>query len=196
MKTFLVEAGEKTNLEVKEDSQFVLSFSDYSPQKSYQVDLNFNKPGLKGEIMALFRLKEGQNLDLTTVANHQAPHTSCNTSVKGVLQDKCSSKYRGKIIIGKKAQQTVSYLEDNVLLVGDDIKNISEPVLEIDADDVKASHGATTGRINLEQIYYLQTRGLNKTEAEKLIVEGFFESLLKEIKDEKIREEVKKKLYV
>jgi Fe-S cluster assembly protein SufD len=196
MKTVLVETKEKTNFDLEEDSQLVLSFDDFSPQKSYQVTLNFKKPGLNGEIIALFRLKEGQDLDLTTIANHLAPHTQCKTTVRGVLEDKSSANYVGKIIINKEAQQTVSYLEDNVLLVGENIKNESRPILEIEADDVKASHGATTGRISPEEIYYLQTRGLSKNEAEKVIVEGFFESLLNRIKDEKIREKVKKKLYV
>jgi Fe-S cluster assembly protein SufD len=196
MKTLLVEAEKKMDFNLKEDTQYVLSFPEFSPKKSYKISLNFVKEGVHGEVLALFRLKEGQAVDLTTESNHQAPHTYCNTAVRGVLGDESSANYVGKIIIGKKAQQTNSYLEDNILVVGDNVKNTSEPILEIEADDVRASHGATTGRIGFEQLYYLQSRGLSKQEAESLIVEGFFASLLSTIEDEKIREQIKKTLYV
>ena len=83
----------------------------------------------------------------------------------------------------------------NTGILGDSVKNESQPILEILADDVKASHGATTGRIPEENIYYLESRGLDKEEAKVLIVEGFFEELLSKIHDQQIAQEVRDKLF-
>ncbi|KKS59963.1 MAG: SufBD protein [candidate division WWE3 bacterium GW2011_GWF2_42_42] len=96
----------------------------------------------------------------------------------------------GKIIIAKKAFQTNSYLNNKTLVIGEGTKNITRPILEIEADDVKASHGATTGRVRESDVYYLRSRGLTKKEAEEIIVEGFFESLVAKIEDGDVREKV------
>jgi Fe-S cluster assembly protein SufD len=96
----------------------------------------------------------------------------------------------GKIIIAKKAFQTNSYLNNKTLVIGEGTKNVTRPILEIEADDVKASHGATTGRVRVDDVYYLTSRGLTKKEAEEIIVEGFFESLVAKIEDEDVREKV------
>ncbi len=195
MKTQLVSVQENTVLKVVEDTQFVLGVAEFSPEKNYALSLMFEKPGVEAEIVGIFRLSQGQALNLATSAVHKAPQTKCFTYVKGVLLDNARSDYVGKIIIEKKAQQTSSYLEENVIVVGENTHNNSQPILEIEADDVKASHGATTGRIDDEQIYYLRTRGLSNQEAENVIIEGFFNSLLNRIKDEKIRHKVAEKLY-
>lgn len=177
-------------LSVTQDTQYVLDIAE----GGYEVDLVFTTPGVTAELIGVYALKDTQSLNLTTRAIHKVPHTSCVTKLKGVLYDTSVSEYIGKIEIQKKAQHTSSFLEDNVLVLGIGTKNRSDPILEIHADDVKASHGATTGRINKDQIYYLQSRGLSKQEAEDFIVEGFFESLLTQIKDVAIRKEVQAKL--
>ena len=110
--------------------------------------------------------------------------------MRGVLLDGGKSDYIGKIIIEKPAQQTSSYLDDSVLVVGEDTHNNSQPILEIEADDVKASHGATTGRVDDMQVYYLKSRGFNELEAKNLIVEGFLRATLSRIQDEKVRSKV------
>lgn len=124
------------------------------------------------------------------------PNTSCLVNVKGVLFDKSRSNYLGKIVIEKGAQKTNTSLEDNILSIGEKTRNHAQPILEIKADDVKASHGATTGRIDEEQIYYLMTRGLSREEAQGVIIGGFLEALLVKIKDTKIRNKVREQLYV
>lgn len=194
MKTILVEASENTVISVTESAQYVLSF----PEKSgtYSVDLHFDKQGVEAEILGLYVCGENENLSITTIATHKVPNTKCVTSVRGVLLDKGKSSYVGKILINKPAQQTSSYLDDAVLVVGNNTVNNSQPILEIEADDVKASHGATTGRIDEDQIYYLLSRGLNRQEAEDLIIAGFFERILNTIIDTDIREKVRSTLNV
>ena len=97
----------------------------------------------------------------------------------------------GKIIIAKKAFQTNSYLNNKTLVIGEGTKNITRPILEIEADDVKASHGSTTGRVREDDVYYLTSRGLTKKEAEEVIVEGFFESVVAKIEAGVVREKVR-----
>ncbi|MFZ5424275.1 MAG: SufD family Fe-S cluster assembly protein [Patescibacteria group bacterium] len=189
MKVEFLKLKENNSISVTEDTQFVLDI----PFKSgkYVVELKFEKEGVAAEIIGLYKLGMGDNLHLTTIANHLAPHTTCVTNVKGVLTNGSKSDYIGKILINKKAQQTSSYLDDSVLILGENTHNNSQPILEIEADDVKASHGATTGRIDENQIYYLTSRGLTRVEAQDLIVDGFFESVLATIKSDEIRQKLK-----
>ena len=117
------------------------------------------------------------------------------TRIKGVLDGSASSGYVGKILISKEGQQTASFLSHNVLVIGDKTSNNSQPILEIDADDVKASHGATTGRIDDQQLYYLATRGLDLPTAKNLIIKGFFEAEMRNIQDKALVDELATSLY-
>jgi len=184
--------GSNTVVHVEQDTQFVLDLGD----QDCSFSVIFQKSGVKAEIIGVYNLSGGQKIKLETFAVHKVPHTQCFTYIKGVLMDNSESDYKGKIIIEKNAQQTNSFLEDNVVVIGQNTRNISQPILEIDADDVKASHSATTGRINPDEIFYLESRGLSEEESQNLIVEGFFASLLGRIEDERIRDKVKEKLNV
>ena len=195
MRSEILSPQENMDIQITEDVQYVLVFEDFSPEKKYELNFVMEKPGVTAEVMGLYKIGDGQQMNLTTVSNHQAPHTTFRTNVKGILMEGAYSDYVGKIIIAEPAQQTNSYLADDVLVVGEGIKNKSQPILEIEADDVKASHGATTGRVSEEQLYYLQSRGMSRSEAENLIIEGFLESLLAQIVDETIREQVREKVY-
>lgn len=192
MKTKLISAKENKSetIFVNQDTQFVL---DSSPNARFTLELVFERPGVLAEIIALYHTRNDDLFEITTITDHRVPNTSCNTFVRGVLSDNASSKYVGKILIRKPAQQTSSFLEANTLINGIGTHNNSQPILEIEADDVKASHGSTTGRIDVLQIYYLMSRGFSRTEAENLIIQGFFSSILSRIKDEKIKSQVSNK---
>ena len=193
METVLIENTENNVVEVTSDACYVL-LADESLEGNYYLELNFAKKGVNAEILGFFNLTGDSKASITTVTRHIAPNTSCRTEVKGVLNASSQSDYVGKIIIEKGAQQTSSFLHDSVLILGDNTKNTSKPILEIEADDVRASHGATTGRIDKSQIYYLESRGLSKEQAEKTIVRGYFMSLVSKISDENIKEKVVNKL--
>ena len=190
MKTQLLKLKEKNDLKVTEDTQFVLDFSKLNKEGQYEINLFLEKEGVEAELLGLYKIGKENSLKLITSAQHKVPHTKCTTIVRGVLLDGGKSDYIGKIIIEKPAQQTSSYLDDSVLVVGDDTHNNSQPILEIEADDVKASHGATTGRVDDMQVYYLKSRGFNELEAKNLIVEGFLRTALSRIQDEKVRSKV------
>jgi Fe-S cluster assembly protein SufD len=194
MKTQLVEVTTDQQIHVTQDTQFVVQVKDYFNENPVTIELLFDKQGVSAEIILVYSVPVKGNLNVTTVAHHMVPNTSCMTKVRGILNDKASSNYVGKILIDKGAQQTSSFLEDGVLVIGNGTKNNSQPILMIEADDVRASHGATTGRINEEEIYYLQARGLSRKEAEKLVVEGFLTGLLDDIIDAQVKEKVLKDL--
>lgn len=196
MKTELIKLNESTVVKVVEDTRLVMDLdvaaNKTAPKQSLSVI--FEKPGISAEVLGAFKLSEGQKIDIKTESIHKVPNTQCFVHIKGVLFDDSGSNYVGKIVIEKGAQQTSSYLEDNILVVGENTENISQPILEIEADDVKASHGATTGRIDPGQVFYLKSRGLSDQETQNTIVEGFFESLLARIDDETIRNKVRKRI--
>lgn len=192
MKSLYLEPKQNTAIKVTEDTQYVVVFpADNLPTSPVEIEIIFEKSGINAQIIVFYNLLTKSKLEFSTTANHKSANTSCLTKVRGVLGEGASSSYVGKILIRPKAQQTSSFLQDDVLVIGKNIHNQSQPILEIEANDVKASHGATTGRINKDQVYYLMSRGLTAKEAENIILEGFFEVLLDMIEDPKIREKAK-----
>lgn len=192
MKTELLELKNSKEINVTEDTQYVM-VGRYDGE-TISLNLIFEKSGVSAEVLGIFDLPNGAEIKLETCSKHIAMNTSCMTYIKVVLNDKSSFDYRGQIIIEKTAQQTTAYLHDDALVVGENTKRSSQPTLEIDANDVKASHGSTTGRIDKEQLYYLESRGLNEAEAKELIKEGFLGALTDRILDKGIREKVLNKL--
>jgi len=194
MITTLVRPEQLTSISVKEDTQFLLDLRNIE-NADLTLELLLETPGVSAEVYGFYFLNNSQKLKLTTISRHKARNTSCMTRIKGVLDDSASSSYIGKILIAKDGQQTASFLSHNVLVIGNKTSNNSQPILEIDADDVKASHGATTGRIDESQLYYLATRGLDSNTAKNLIIKGFFESESHNIKDISLVEELAPSLY-
>jgi Fe-S cluster assembly protein SufD len=190
MKSVIIELRENMEVSATEDTQYILSFPDKQLLEPIEFILNMEREGVTAEIISLYKLQEGESVNLVTSSVHKVPNTECFTKIRGILDDNSSSNFVGKIIIKPNAQNTTAYLQDDILVTGNEVKNSSSPILEIEANDVKASHGATTGRVSEDQVYYLMTRGVDRNEAEELITKGFFESLLNTIIDSKIKEEV------
>lgn len=191
-KAEILKLTESLTYKVVEDIDLVLDL--FETKNPVKLEIVFDKPGVSCHLIGMYVLNDGEKLDFTTIAKHETRNTSCLQDVRGVLRDNSDSKYIGSIVIEENATQTESFLDDGVLVLGNGTKNQSEPILEIRNNDVKASHGSTTGRINEEEVFYLQARGLNKKEAENIIVEGFFEKLLNQIEDTTIREVIAEKL--
>ncbi len=191
-KAEILKLTESLTYKVVEDVDIVLDL--FETKNPVKLEIIFDKPGVSCHLIGMYVLNDGEKLDFTTIAKHETRNTSCLQDVRGVLRDNSDSKYIGSIVIEENASQTESFLDDSVLVLGQGTKNQSEPILEIKNNDVKASHGSTTGRINEEEIFYLQARGLSKKESENIIVEGFFEKLLNQIEDNTIREVIAEKL--
>lgn len=137
--------------------------------------------GSEAQVDGLLRARNRQHLELSSTTKHLVPHTTANILVKATATDKAKTIFQGMIRIEKEAQQTNSYMANRNLLLSETAHADSIPKLEIEADDVKASHGATIGELDREQLYYLRSRGLDKTSAEQLLLEGFYEEIIGKI---------------
>ena len=129
-----------------------------------------------------------QHLDYDTFQEHIAPHTTSDFAFKGALRDRATAVWRGMIRVEKDAQKTNAYQENRNLLLSPKAHADSIPGLEILANDVRCTHGATLGQVDREMLFYLMARGLSRAEAERLIVRGFFQDVLDRIELEPVRE--------
>lgn len=153
---------------------------------------NFSELDLVGEgatgRMSGFYFTDGmQHLDHDTQQNHLAPHTTSDLLFKGALQGKSRSVWQGMIYVAPGAQKTDGYQANRNLVLSDQARADSIPGLEICADDVRCTHGATVGKIEQEPLFYLRSRGIPPKEAERLIVEGFFDPIMQRIPFEGVR---------
>ena len=143
--------------------------------------------GSNGDMVGVLFGTGEQFVQIHTLADHEAISTSADTYFKGVLDDKARMDFEGLIKVAHGAQQTNSYLSDHTLMLSDQARAEPIPSLEISANDVRASHGATTGQIDAEQLFYLMCRGVPEDEARRLIVQGFFEPVLDKIPSAELR---------
>ena len=128
-----------------------------------------------------------QHLSYHTLQHHQAPECASDLLYKGALQDRSHLVWRGMIHVDRDAQKTDGYQRDDNLILSDSARADSIPGLEILADDVRCTHGATVGRVDDEQVFYALTRGLTRKEAIRMIVAGFFQQVFDRITIESVR---------
>jgi Fe-S cluster assembly protein SufD len=148
-------------------------------------------PGAEARMVGAVLGDGSQHFDHHTLTDHVAPHASSNTTFRTVLTDSARSVFVGLIRVDKQAQQTDAYLQNRNLLLSEKAKADSIPRLEIEANDVRCTHGATVSPVDPEQVFYIQARGLPHDDAERMIVEGFFEPLLEAIPAESVRERLR-----
>ncbi|MGI8587989.1 MAG: Fe-S cluster assembly protein SufD [Chloroflexia bacterium] len=156
-----------------------------------QVDTELVASGAETQTRGIYFTHGDQIFDLTTLTHHVGDHCTGDILFKGALRDTSRAGFEGMIRVEPTGQQTNSYLSDHILFLSDKAKADSVPGLEILANDVRCSHGATIGMIDEDQVFYLMSRGLERVEAEKLIVGGFFEQVLQEMPLESMRELVR-----
>jgi Fe-S cluster assembly protein SufD len=135
-------------------------------------------PGAFSEMLALTVAEGAQEFDQRTLQLHQAPNTKSDLLYKNALRDQSKTIFSGLIIVDPDAQKTDAYQTNRNLMLSDDAEANSLPGLEIQANDVRCSHGATSSRIDPEQEFYLQARGIAKAAADELLTFGFFEEVL------------------
>lgn len=138
----------------------------------------------------LWMLKEKREAHNHVLMDHQAPYCRSMQLFKGVLDDNSQSSFEGKILVRQPAQKTEAFQLNNNLLLSDRATAESKPNLEIFADDVKASHGATVGQLDEDQLFYMKTRGFSKEEAKKFLVFGFCQEVIDKLTLPSLRKEV------
>ncbi|MBK1657306.1 Fe-S cluster assembly protein SufD [Paracraurococcus ruber] len=132
-------------------------------------------------------LRDGQHADTTTVLDHAAPDCASRQTYKTVLMGRSRGVFQGKIHVHQVAQRTDGYQMNQALLLSPEAEIDSKPQLEIYADDVKCSHGATVGEIDAEQLFYLRARGIPEPRARAMLVEAFLKEAVEGVQDEAAR---------
>ena len=145
-------------------------------------------PGATSRVTGAYFVDGTQHLDYDTFQEHMAPNTTSDFAFKGALRDTARAVWRGMIRVEEGAQKTNAYQENRNLLLSKTAHADSIPGLEILANDVRCTHGATLGQVDREQLFYLMTRGLSRAEAERMIVLGFFQDVLDRVELEPVRE--------
>ena len=144
-------------------------------------------PGATSRVTGAYFADAKQHLDFDTFQEHIAPNTTSDFAFKGALRDEATAVWRGMIRVEEGAQKTNAYQENRNLLLSKTAHADSIPGLEIMANDVRCTHGATLGQVDREQLFYLMARGLSRQEAERLIVRGFFQDVLDRVELEPVR---------
>ncbi len=172
------------------------SFIFPSGLKFNKLDLEFNLQGPRSKcnLQSAFFSNSNDHQEIKTSINHLAPNCKSYQKVKTVLNSEGKGVYQGKILVKENAQKTDAYQLSKAMLLSDKSEFNSKPELEIYADDVKCSHGSSSGSIDEDSIYYLMSRGLSRKEAIKLLVNGFLNEVIEMIKNNSIREFVQKKI--
>jgi len=151
-------------------------------------DINLNGRAATAEVNGVTFASDRQKISYYTLQHHKAQGTHSDLLYKEVLRDESRVVWRGMIKVDAAAQQTDGYQRSDALMLSDEARVDSIPGLEIEADDVKCTHGATTGQVDREQIFYCMSRGISRNEAMHMIVEGFFQKVYDRIPVEVVRE--------
>ena len=157
--------------------------------------ININLEGENSEcnIKSALFLDNDEHQEIKTKVNHLVPNCESYQKIKSVLDSGSKGIYQGKIYVKDIAQKTNAYQLSKALLLNDNSEFDSKPELEIYADDVKCSHGSTSGNVDENSIHYLMTRGLSRKESIKLLINGFLNEIISEIKSTSIRKFVENK---
>ena len=142
----------------------------------------------EANMYGLYYLHGDQHVDNHTVVDHRQPHSVSNELYKGIMDDASTGVFNGKIYVRQAAQKTNAFQSNKNLLLTDNATINAKPQLEIWADDVKCSHGATTGQIDEEQIFYLRSRGLSEKSAKALMLYAFAAEIIEQISVEPLRD--------
>jgi len=133
-----------------------------------------------------YLLNGNQHVDNHTTVDHLAPHCNSNELYKGVIDENATAVFNGKVFVRKDSQKINAFQSNANVLLGDNSTVNSKPELEIYADDVKCSHGSTTGQLDDEAIFYLRARGISEKAAKQLMVSAFIGDVLNKIENEKV----------
>jgi Fe-S cluster assembly protein SufD len=151
-------------------------------------ELDLAGQGAVGRMSGFYFTEANQHLDHDTQQNHLAANTSSDLLFKGALKGKSRSVWQGMIYVAPGAQKTDGYQANRNLVLDDQARADSIPGLEILADDVRCTHGATVGKLEEEPLFYLESRGIPRKDAARLVVEGFFDPIMQRIPFEGVRE--------
>ncbi|HEX4505496.1 MAG TPA: Fe-S cluster assembly protein SufD [Alphaproteobacteria bacterium] len=153
-----------------------------------EVEVQLAQPGGFAQVDGAYLVDGDRHTDTTVLIDHQADHCASRQTQKGVIDNDGRAVYQGKILVRPNAQKTDGYQLSQTLLLSPQAEIDVKPELEIHADDVKCSHGATVGRLDADALFFLRARGIPEAEARALLIQGFIGGALDEIDRDDVRE--------
>ena len=196
------------NLDINPTSNIKYSFKDISLDKNSHLEYFIYSKGSKfakhdincslnndyGSVAlnGIIDLDNKKHHEIKTVINHNKENCKSYQLIKSVLSDNSKGVYQGKIYVNSVAQKTDGYQLSRALLLNEDVEFNAKPELEIYADDVKCSHGSTSGNIDENSIFYLMSRGLSHSQSKKLLTNGFLNEVIEKITNEDVKSLIKK----
>jgi Fe-S cluster assembly protein SufD len=159
-----------------------------SAQGKVRMETRLGGEGSSARVTGVYAGRGHQHIDYDTTQEHAAPHTTSDLAFRGVLADRATSVWRGMIRVDPGAQQTDAFQESRNLLLTPKAHADAIPGLEIEADDVRCTHAAAIAQVDREQLYYLRARGLSHSDATRLIIDGFLQTLVERTSDGPIRQ--------
>ncbi len=151
------------------------------------IDINLNEEYAKSSIFSALSLTSDEHQEIKSCLNHNFKNCQSYQKIKNVLNDQSRGVYQGKIFVKQDAQKTDAYQLSKALLLNDNAEFDAKPELEIYADDVKCSHGSTSGSIDLNSIHYLKSRGIPEKEAYQMLINGFLSEILEKLPEDHLK---------
>ena len=151
------------------------------------IEINLNEEHAKSSIYSALSLNSDEHQEIKSNINHNFKNCQSYQKIKNVLNDQSRGVYQGKIFVRQEAQKTDAYQLSKALLLNDNAEFDAKPELEIYADDVKCSHGSTSGSIDLNSIHYLKSRGIPEKEAYQMLINGFLSEILEKLPENNLK---------
>jgi Fe-S cluster assembly protein SufD len=178
----------QTKVVLGRDSQFKAgSFGVGGAISRHEMRVEFDQPGAQAELSGLYMPVRKQHADHYVVVDHKAPHCRSSQLYKGILDDHGRGVFNGRVLVRRLAQQTNAEQLNRNLLLSPNSEVDARPQLEIDADDVKCSHGAAIGQLNQDEVFYLRSRGIPLEHARAMLSRAFAEEVVMLVQDGAIR---------
>jgi Fe-S cluster assembly protein SufD len=167
-------------------------YSTGSMFAKHEINCSLNQPYGSAVINGVLNLEKDNQHEIKTVINHNDENCRSYQLIKNALNDNSKGVYQGKIFVDQKAQKTDGYQLSRALLLSEETEFNAKPELEIYADDVKCSHGSTSGNIDENAIFYLMSRGLSYNQSRQLLINGFLQEVIEKISTPEIKKLIKK----
>ena len=179
---YVVQAGEALNL------QFVVLPGE---SRDIDVSIDLTGPGAEAHIKALYLCKADEKVNFRILMHHRAPGCKSTQLINGIAGGRAQVHFDGTIVVAPDAQQTEAYQENHNIVLTEEAKVVTQPQLEIYADDVKCSHGATVGQLNADELFYMRSRGIPEAEARTLQMLSFLSPVIPAGREEEIEAAVR-----
>ena len=178
-------ARNKIRIEKSDYENYI--FTSVVKFKKEDNEIFLNSENSTAKILSAVFLKDKDHQEIQSIIHHKKPNCKSFQKIKNIVKDESKGIFQGKVHVSQEAQKTDAYQLSKGLLMDQKSEFNTKPELEIYADDVKCSHGSTSGNIDEEAKYYLMSRGLSKKAATRLIITGFLADIVSEIKNENLK---------